>query len=499
MNAFRRLRDQFHRLRLRLILMILLAGLIPYTVAFYLYLYAYRQNTINIEEVQIQSQMQVLTGGILDKDYLSDPSDTEINSQLDTVRQIYGGRILLIDDTLRVIKDTNGIDSGRTLVWANVIRSLKGEALSYYDKQNNFLTVTLPIRSTADNNAPVRGVLMVVRSMDYMNQSLDQMTAPGIIGFVILGFILLGLAAWTAEHTIRPLKTMEETLDKTKNGSVSSGLKDLDYAEAEELAGHFNDFLGRMQSVEASRQEFVSNVSHELKTPLTSMKVLADSINSMEGAPLELYQEFMQDMSHEIDRETKIINDLLSLVRMNKTGISMNIASVNMNELIESILHRVRPIADRQGVELVLESFRPVFCEIDETKFSLAITNLVENAVKYNNPGGWVHVSLNADHQYCFVTVEDNGMGIPQDSLDRIFERFYRVDKSHSREIGGTGLGLAITQNAIRMHHGEIRVASELGQGTTFDVRIPLTYIVDPEEDVIARRADEIREERSGE
>ena len=90
-------------------------------------------------------------------------------------------------------------------------------------------------------------------------------------------------------------------------------------------------------------------------------------------------------------------------------------------------------------------------------------------------------------------------MGIPQDSLDRIFERFYRVDKSHSREIGGTGLGLAITQNAIRMHHGEIRVASELGQGTTFDVRIPLTYIVDPEEDVIARRADEIREERSGE
>ena len=229
------------------------------------------------------------------------------------------------------------------------------------------------------------------------------------------------------------------------------------------------------------------------------MKVLADSINSMEGAPLELYQEFMQDMSHEIDRETKIINDLLSLVRMNKTGISMNIASVNMNELIESILHRVRPIADQQGVELVLESFRPVFCEIDETKFSLAITNLVENAVKYNNPGGWVHVSLNADHQYCFVTVEDNGMGIPQDSLDRIFERFYRVDKSHSREIGGTGLGLAITQNASRMHHGEIRVASELGQGTTFDVRIPLTYIVDPEEDVIARRADEIREERSGE
>lgn len=499
MNAFQRLRNQFHRLKLRLILIILLAGLIPYTVAFYLYLYTYRQNTISTEEIQVHSQMQVLTGGILAKDYLSDPSDTEINSQLDTVRQIYGGRILVIDNTLRVIKDTNGIDTGRTLVWENAIRSLKGETLNYYDRQNNFLTVTLPIRNSTDSNAPVRGVLMVVRSMDYMNQSLDQMTAPGIIGFVLLGLVLLALAVGTATYAIRPLKTIAETLDKARNGSSSAEMKELDYSEAEELAGHFNDFLDRMQTVEASRQEFVSNVSHELKTPLTSMKVLADSINSMEGAPVELYQEFMQDMSHEIDRETKIINDLLSLVRLDKTGITMNIASVNMNELIESILRRIRPIADRQEVELVFESFRPVFCEIDETKLSLAISNLVENAVKYNNPGGWVHVSLNADHQYCYVTVEDNGVGIPEDSLDRIFERFYRVDKSHSREIGGTGLGLAITQNSIRMHKGEIRVASDPGHGTTFDVRIPLTYIVDPEENVIAERADESRDERSKE
>ena len=232
--------------------------------------------------------------------------------------------------------------------------------------------------------------------------------------------------------------------------------------------------------MDESRQEFVSNVSHELKTPLTSMKVLADSINSMPDAPIELYQEFMEDITNEIERETKIINDLLSLVKMDKSAADLNITTVNINELLEQILKRLQPIADRQQVELVLESFRPVTADVDEVKLTLALSNLVENAIKYNkiDGTGWVHVSLNADHQYFFVKVEDSGMGIPEDSLEHIYERFYRVDKSHSREIGGTGLGLAITRNSIIMHRGAIKVYSVLGEGTTFDVRIPLNYIV---------------------
>ena len=233
------------------------------------------------------------------------------------------------------------------------------------------------------------------------------------------------------------------------------------------------------ETAEQARREFTANVSHELKTPLTSMKVLADSINSMPDAPKELYQEFMEDITNEIERETKIINDLLSLVKMDKSAAGLNVSSVNINELLEQILKRLQPIADKQKVELVLESFRPVTAEVDEVKITLAITNLVENAIKYNrNDGeGWVHVSLNADHQYFYLKVEDSGIGIPEESLDHIYERFYRVDKSHSREIGGTGLGLAITRNSILMHRGAIKVHSVMGEGTTFDVRIPLNYI----------------------
>ena len=249
------------------------------------------------------------------------------------------------------------------------------------------------------------------------------------------------------------------------------------FTETKQLSEAFNKMLGRLKLLDESREEFVSNVSHELKTPMTSMKVLADSLLEMKEAPVEMYQEFMQDIAKEIDRENQIITDLLSLVKMDKTGQNINIQTVNINDLLEQTLKRLRPIAEKKNVEMVMESFRPVTAEIDEMKFTLAISNLVENAIKYNHDNGWVHVSLNADHKYFYIKVEDSGIGIPEEDQPHIFERFYRVDKSHSREIGGTGLGLAIARNAVIAHRGAIKVYSNEGEGTTFTVRIPLIYV----------------------
>ena len=145
--------------------------------------------------------------------------------------------------------------------------------------------------------------------------------------------------------------------------------------------------------------------------------------------------------------------------------------------LVEFIMKRLRPIAVKRDVELVYESIRPVTASVDEVKISQVISNLVENAIKYNKEHGWVKVTLDADHQFFTVEVADSGIGIPEESIEHIYERFYRVDKSHSREIGGNGLGLAITRSAILMHRGSIKVVSEEGEGTTFTVKIPLTYI----------------------
>ena len=173
-------------------------------------------------------------------------------------------------------------------------------------------------------------------------------------------------------------------------------------------------------------------MSHELKTPLTSMKVLADSLLMQEEVPNELYREFMQDIAEEIDRENTIISDLLTLVKMDRKTQELNIAVTDVNEFMEMILKRLRPIAEKANVEVVFESNRSVSAEIDASRLSLAFSNLVENAIKYNNENGWVRVTLDADHKFFYVKVSDSGMGIPQESLDYIFERFYRVDKSHS-------------------------------------------------------------------
>ncbi len=246
--------------------------------------------------------------------------------------------------------------------------------------------------------------------------------------------------------------------------------------ETSQISADFEELLGRMKLLDDSRQEFVANVSHELKTPLTSMKVLADAIATQTDAPKELYQEFFKDVTSEIDRENQIITDLLSLVKMDKKAAELSVSPQNINDMLELVLKRLLPLARQKNIEVVLECARPVTAEVDEVKLNQVFTNLVENAIKYNNENGSVRVKLDADHQFFTVLVEDNGIGIPEEDLQHIYERFYRVDKSHSREIGGTGLGLAIARSAIVMHRGTIQVESELGKGTTFTVQIPLKY-----------------------
>ena len=264
------------------------------------------------------------------------------------------------------------------------------------------------------------------------------------------------------------------SLNEVKAGYTDENISVPDYVETVHIVDAFNQMLMRMRAQDESREEFVANVSHELKTPMASIKVLEDSLLDQENAPAELYREFMEDIVSEIDRENQIITDLLALVKMDKKNQELNIASININDLTELILKRLRPLARKKDVEVVFESIRPVVAEVDEVKMTLIMTNLVENAIKYNKDHGWVKVVLDADHQFFSLEVSDSGLGIPEDSLAHIYERFYRVDKSHSREIGGTGLGLAITKNAVLMHRGSITVTSVEGEGSCFTVKIPL-------------------------
>ncbi|MDD3277689.1 MAG: ATP-binding protein [Lachnospiraceae bacterium] len=463
-------------LRFRITLILVIVGIVPSIIIENGIVQSYEDRAVNLRTVTVKNQCDILCNQLVRNGYMDNPSNEVIDGEFNLLTNIYGGRVLIIDRDFKVIKDTYELDRQKYMVSQEVVNCFRGKETSQYDNRNNYIEMTVRIQDPDTKN--LRGVLLISVSTIEIRSSIQILEQRGLLLLAVIMLTVLILGYVLSGYLVKPFQKVTHPIEDLTDGYLEESISVPDYLETELITDAFNKMLGRVRALDESRQEFVSNVSHELKTPLTSMKVLADSLNGMENVPNELYQEFMQDITEEIDRENQIITDLLSLVRMDKKASDLNIEMVNINDLLALVVKRLKPIAAKQSVELIQDSFRPVNAEIDQTKLTLAFSNLMENAIKYNKEGGWVRISLNADHKYFYVTVADSGFGIPEDSINHIFERFYRVDKSHSREIGGTGLGLAITRGAIVMHRGAIKVYSKEGEGTTFSVRIPLTYVV---------------------
>lgn len=465
----------FKSLRFRILIILVILGIVPSVIVTRMMIGNYEKQAVAVRAGAVSSQCSILCNQIIKENYLNDPSSEAVNGKLEMLSNVYGGRILIVDRDFKIVKDTYHVDEGKTLVSPKIIRSFKKGEPTDYQRKGQVIEFAVPVRSA--DVPQIQGAMLVTISCSEITATMMELNYQGLLLIAVIVVLSVFLGYILATVLVKPLARVTKSIEDLTDGYQNDEISVPDYTETELITDAFNKMLARMKVLDESRSEFVSNVSHELKTPMTSMKVLADSLVGQQGVPEELYQEFMQDITAEIDRENRIITDLLSLVKMDKKTADLSIQHMDINQLLEDILKRLRPIADKRSIDLILDSFRPVEADVDEIKFTSAISNLVENAIKYNVDDGWVRVSLDADHKYFYVTVADSGMGIPEDSLERIFERFYRVDKSHSREIGGTGLGLAITRSTIAMHHGVIKVFSREGEGTTFSVRIPLSYI----------------------
>lgn len=461
-------------LRFRIFIIVLLVGVIPIFMLKNGILQNFEEQSVRQRGSLVQNQCVNIANQLGSSDYIEKKQSEVIENELNQLANLYSGRIVIVNPQFMIVKDTYGVDENKTTLSREVIRCFQGEESPSLSGSGGFIEMTIPIKNPSTQE--IKGVMIVSTPTGDIEESRDALGDQVLVLQIGIVFVIFGIAFYTSRMLVRPFSQVTRSLEEMKDGFLEEDISILDYTETELLSAAYNGMLKRMKTLDDSRQEFVSNVSHELKTPITSMKVLADSLLMQENVPVELYKEFMGDIAEEIDRENKIINDLLSLVKMDRKAADVNIQETSINDLLELILKRLRPIAAKRDIELVLERFKPVKAEVDETKLTLAFSNLVENAIKYNREEGWVHISLNSDHKYFYVKVEDSGIGIPEEAQEHIFERFYRVDKSHSREIGGTGLGLAITRNAILMHRGAIRVYSKEGEGTTFTVRIPLVY-----------------------
>lgn len=465
----------FKSLRFRILIILVILGIVPSVIVTRMMIGNYEKQAVAVRAGAVSNQCSILCNQIIKENYLNDPSSEAVNGKLEMLSNVYGGRILIVDRDFKIVKDTYHVDEGKTLVSPKIIRSFKKGQPTDYQRKGQVIEFAVPVRSA--DVPQIQGAMLVTISCSEITATMMELNYQGLLLIAVIVVLSVFLGYILATVLVKPLARVTKSIEDLTDGYQNDEISVPDYTETELITDAFNKMLARMKVLDESRSEFVSNVSHELKTPMTSMKVLADSLVGQQGVPEELYQEFLQDITAEIDRENRIITDLLSLVKMDKKTADLSIQHMDINQLLEDILKRLRPIADKRSIDLILDSFRPVEADVDEIKFTSAISNLVENAIKYNVDDGWVRVSIDADHKYFYVTVADSGMGIPEDSLERIFERFYRVDKSHSREIGGTGLGLAITRSTIAMHHGVIKVFSREGEGTTFSVRIPLSYI----------------------
>ena len=260
---------------------------------------------------------------------------------------------------------------------------------SRYDSLKHYFVLAIPIPEFEQETGTITtgktaGVMIVTASTESMYSLEDSLNDKASLYEMMIFVILLILAVLSVHFIMKPFGSLIASIRRVGKGNLDEDVNEETYRETKQISETINKTLEKLKAVDQSRQEFVSNVSHELKTPITSIRVLADSLMGMEDTPKELYQEFMHDISDEIDRESKIIDDLLTLVRMDKESSGLSCSQVQINGLIEMVLKRLRPIARKRNIELIFESKRDVSADIDEVKFSLAVNNLVENAVKYN-------------------------------------------------------------------------------------------------------------------
>jgi two-component system sensor histidine kinase SenX3 len=223
--------------------------------------------------------------------------------------------------------------------------------------------------------------------------------------------------------------------------------------------------------VDAVRRDFVANVSHELRTPVGALRVLAETLR--DETDIDVSHRLAERILGEADRATRIIEDLLDLSRIEAEGVQVR-RRVAVADLLTEAAERVRPAAEQCRVTLdVAAPADDVAVAGDDRQLVSALANLLDNAVKYSEPGSAVSVRVSTADSWLDIAVSDTGVGIPAKDLARIFERFYRVDRARSRATGGTGLGLAIVRHVVANHDGDVRVESREGEGSTFTVRLP--------------------------
>jgi len=387
-------------------------------------------------------------------------------------------RVMLLDQDMTVLYDSQNNRNilGTAQVRPSVINAINGtEGFASYTKFKN--TVTLDATSPIVNTqGEVIGVINVIYNPESTSAFLDAIMTE-MIFLIVMILLLAGIVIYISSGLVskRIVDFTQKITSMSDDGILDEKLDISGHDEISHLGEAFNNMSDKVLMLEQQRVQFVSDASHELKTPLSSIKLMADSILQTPNISADYVREFMTDMNNEIDRLNRIVNKLLYITRMDVQGSDANkkMELVSLNDIASGIERNLQPLANKAGITLVFSTPGEILLLANKDVLWQGIYNVVDNAIKYTDTDGYVLVAMSRESGKVIIEVRDNGLGIAKEDIDKIFDRFYRVDKARARATGGTGLGLAIAMSAIQYHNGWIEVESEPGSGSTFKIIIP--------------------------
>lgn len=429
-----------------------------------------RDMVISTKQSALQSQGSVISSSLSALEVLTGESVAQVMGLLDVTPVT---RMIITDQSGLILYDTSEDDTaGRYALLSEVWDALSGRT-AFYCAYTGGVFVSRSATPVSSGGVIVGAVYLYEYDADQGEIILGLQRNLRNISFLFGGAGIVIIFILSSTLT-RRIKRLNQAMTVVRGGDYAYRIPVQGRDELAVLSEEFNILTGRLESTEEVRRRFVSDASHELRTPLAAIRLLSDSISQADNMDMDTVREFARDIGSEADRLQRITEKLMSLTRLDAGVSQLQQAPVDMKTVARRTLHLLEPLAAAQSVTLATHLAEGCIVKASGDDLYQIIFNLAENGIKYNIFGGSVTISLEKGKNTAVLTVEDTGIGIPEDDIGHIFDRFYRVDKARSRASGGSGLGLSIVHEAVKANGGEIQVARRPEGGTRFTVTFPL-------------------------
>jgi signal transduction histidine kinase len=385
-----------------------------------------------------------------------------------------GVRVLILDSQGSVTVDSFGEEwlEGSIINHNEVVSALAGNSQTGVHENANgekVLYVAVPVLREKDT----AGAVMLVVGLDDIYLSLNELQDQMIAVSLICGLLASLLSLFLSGLLTRPITELTTAVKQMESGKLEQQVSIYRGDELGQLANAFNSMSHSISKLDQSRRRFLSDASHELKSPLSAIKALAQSLIDTDEQDPGVYKEFLQDIDTEIDRLSRLVINMLQLTRLEEGTPFISKEKHDLCLIINHVASLMQAKADNYEIRLRIDCNSPVFWTVNSDLISSIIINLVDNAIRHTPSGGEVIVSTVIEDENLVISVADTGEGVPPEDLPYIFNRFYRVDKARSRGTGGTGLGLSMVQGAVKQLGGTIEVNNYPGKGIVFRIVVP--------------------------